>query len=330
MSLRFGTAGLRGPLRDGPDGMNVDVVTRTTAGLAAWLAERCLGGGVVVVGYDARHGSTEFATATAEVFAAAGFAVRLLPRPLPTPVTAFAVRALDAVAGVQITASHNPATDNGYKVFASGGAQIVSPADREIEAHIERVGPAAAVPRAAVDAVGDDLVARYIERVASLPHGSRRDVRIALTAMHGVGGETAIEALRTAGFTDVHLVAEQFEPDPDFPTVAFPNPEEPGATDLLLALAERIDADLAVALDPDADRCAIGVPDENGWRMLRGDETGVLLGEHVLETAPQNSLVASTVVSSRLLGKLAPARGARHAETLTGFKWLVRAGDGLV
>ncbi|MCX5044478.1 phospho-sugar mutase [Aldersonia sp. NBC_00410] len=330
MSLRFGTAGLRGPLRDGPDGMNPDVVTRATAGLAAWLQERCLGGGVVVVGYDARHGSREFGAITAEVLAAAGFAVRLFPRPLPTPLTAFAVRALDAVAGVQITASHNPATDNGYKVFVSGGAQLISPADREIEAKIDAVGPAAAVPRSQVEPIGDELVERYLARVASLPHGTERNVRIALTPLHGVGGETALAALRMAGFTDLHVVDEQYQPDPDFPTVAFPNPEEAGATDLLLTLAERVDADLAVALDPDADRCALGVRDADGWRMLRGDETGALLGEHVLATAPADALVASTVVSSRLLGKLARARGARHAETLTGFKWLVRAGDGLV
>ncbi|WP_068280144.1 phospho-sugar mutase [Aldersonia kunmingensis] len=333
MSLQFGTAGLRAPMREGPDGMNDDVVVRATAGLAAWLQQRCLGGGVVVVGYDARHHSRDFARNTAEVFAAAGFTVRLFPQPLPTPVTAFAVRALDAVAGVQITASHNPAADNGYKVFVSGGAQLIPPADKEIEGCIASVGAASDVPRTAVEPavqVGAELLGKYLARVAALPHGIERTARIALTPMHGVGGETAVAALSAAGFTDVHVVDEQFTPNPDFPTVAFPNPEEPGATDLLLALAERVDADLAIALDPDADRCALGVRDASDWRMLRGDETGVLLADHVLATAAPDSLVASTVVSSRLLAKLAPARGARHAETLTGFKWLVRAGDGLV
>ena len=328
--MKFGTAGLRGPMIEGPEGFNLDVVIRTTAGLAAWLRDRCLGGGVVVVGHDARHHSAEFATAAAEVLAAAGFSVTALPRPLPTPVTAFAVKALDAVAGVQITASHNPAGDNGYKVFVSGGAQLIAPADTEIETAITKVGPTSAVPRTPVDATDDTLLQRYIARVATLPRGRNRDIRIALTALHGVGGDTALAVLHAAGFTDIHVVTEQFDPDPDFPTVAFPNPEEPGATDLLLDLAARVGADVAIALDPDADRCAVGIPGPSGWRMLRGDETGVLLGDYVLAGAPPNSLVASTVVSSRLLAKVAAARGARHAETLTGFKWLVRAGSGLV
>ncbi|PXX66399.1 phosphomannomutase [Nocardia tenerifensis] len=332
--LRFGTAGLRGPLREGPDGMNVATVTRATAGLVEWLRGRCLGGGKVVVGRDARHGSAEFAAATAEIFAAAGFPVTLLPRPLPTPVVAYAVRELGAVAGVQITASHNPATDNGYKVYLDGGSQLLAPADAEIERHIDAVtDPVARTP---VAAAGDDVVQRYLDRVAALPSliggdGARAAIRIALTPLHGVGGELAVRALAAAGFTDVHVVEEQFEPDPDFPTVAFPNPEEPGATDLLLALATRVGADVAIALDPDTDRCAVGIPlPDNTWRMLRGDETGVLLGDCVLRTAPPDALVATTIVSSRLLSKLAPARGARYAETLTGFKWLARAGDGLV
>lgn len=332
--LRFGTAGLRGPLRDGPDGMNVTTVSRATAGLVAWLRDRCLGGGAVVVGRDARHGSAEFATATAEIFAAAGFRVTLLPRPLPTPVVAYAVRELGAVAGVQITASHNPATDNGYKVYLDGGAQLIAPADAEIERCIEAVG--APIDRLPVTPADDDVVRRYLRRVTELPAwiggpGERANVRIALTPLHGVGGELAVEALRAAGFSDIHVVDEQFAPDPDFPTVAFPNPEEPGATDLLLATAARVGADVAIALDPDADRCAVGVPRPDGtWRMLRGDETGVLLGDCVLRTAPDGALVATTIVSSRLLSKLAAARGGRYAETLTGFKWLARAGDGLV
>ncbi|MFI6955573.1 phospho-sugar mutase [Nocardia sp. NPDC050408] len=337
--LRFGTAGLRGPLRDGPDGMNLDTVSRATAGLVDWLRGRCLGGGAVVVGRDARHGSGEFAIVTAEILAAAGFPVTLLPRPLPTPVVAYAVRELGAVAGVQITASHNPATDNGYKVYLDGGSQLIAPADTEIERCIEAVtDPIARTP---VTPAADDVVRRYIDRVARLPEliggpGERSDVRIALTPLHGVGGDTAVAALTAAGFKHVHVVGAQFAPDADFPTVAFPNPEEPGATDLLLATATRIGADLAIALDPDADRCAIAIPEnhdpdgDGGWRMLRGDETGVLLGDYVLRTAPPDALVATTIVSSRLLSKLAAARGARYAETLTGFKWLARAGDGLV
>ncbi|TDP39942.1 phospho-sugar mutase [Nocardia ignorata] len=331
--LRFGTAGLRGPLREGPDGMNVTTVSRATAGLADWLRARCLGGGAVVVGRDARHGSAEFATATAEIFTAAGFPVTLLPEPVPTPVVAFAVRELGAVAGVQITASHNPPADNGYKVYLDGGSQLIAPADTEIEQYIEKV--AEPVERAPVAPSGAELVDRYLARVAELPGvlggpGARAEVRIALTAMHGVGGDLAVRALHAAGFTDVHVVDEQFAPDPDFPTVAFPNPEEPGASDLLLALAERVGADVAIALDPDADRCAVGVPGPDGWRMLRGDETGVLLADYVLRTASDDPLVATTIVSSRLLSKLAAARSARYAETLTGFKWLARAGDGLV
>ncbi|MFB8002355.1 phospho-sugar mutase [Nocardia sp. NPDC056000] len=395
--LRFGTAGLRGPLQDGPDGMNADTVARATAGIADWLRNRCLGGGLVIVGRDARHGSAEFALVTAEVFAAAGFTVLELPRPLPTPVVAYAVRALKAVAGVQITASHNPATDNGYKLYLDGGSQLVPPADAEIERCIDAVtgtiprkDAAATAPNpsilglpaaATITDMGEEIVRRYLARVADLPESiggpresphpipavddaadttgatdttgandttgatdrsagvaaaservpvPRADIRIALTAMHGVGGELATAALRAAGFGEVFVVAEQFAPDPDFPTVSFPNPEEPGASDRLLDLAERLDVDIAIALDPDADRCAVGVRGANGWRMLRGDETGVLLGDFVLRTAAPDSLVATTIVSSRLLSKLAPARGARYAETLTGFKWLARAGDGLV
>ncbi len=386
--LRFGTAGLRGPMRDGPDGMNIDTVQRATAGLAEWLRGRCLGGGLVIVGRDARHGSAEFAAATAEVLAAAGFSVLPLPRQLPTPVVAFAVRELGAVAGVQITASHNPATDNGYKVYLDGGSQLIPPADAEIEACIAAVRepisrtdphPTAPAPdllalpaAASVTEMGEEIVRRYLARVSALPrllgepriptatpsidsdrpasvNGSthtiaalaavsdtrpnpvrRNDLRIALTPMHGVGGELAVAALHAAGFTDVHVVDEQFAPDPDFPTVAFPNPEEPGASDLLLALAEKVEAHLAIALDPDADRCALGVRGPDGWQMLRGDQTGALLADYVLRTAEPDSLVATTIVSSRLLSKLAAARGARYAETLTGFKWLARAGSGLV
>jgi phosphomannomutase len=305
--------------------MNVAVVTRATAGLAAWLArdgER----GVVVVGRDARHGSEAFAAAAAGVLAGAGFTVRVLPAPLPTPVLAFAVRELGAVAGVQVTASHNPPADNGYKVYLADGAQLAPPSDAEIEAAITAAPPAREVPLG-TDVETVDVTGRYLDRVARLPRGPARDLRVALTPMHGVGGGTAVEALHRAGFTDVHVVASQAAPDPDFPTVAFPNPEEPGATDALLALADEVGADLAIALDPDADRCALAV----GGRMLSGDETGVLLGDHLLRSGGYTDpLVATTVVSSSMLRPVAASHGARYAETLTGFKWIVRGGPGLV
>jgi phosphomannomutase len=332
-TLTFGTAGLRGPVRAGPNGMNPAVVIRTTSGVAEWLRAKGLGG-TVIVGRDARHGSERFAAAAAAVLNAAGFAVRVLPDPLPTPVTAYLIRALHAVAGIQITASHNPPQDNGYKLYLDDGAQIAPPDDRLIEAAIRGVPAARSVPT--VDGglpVSEAEIDGYLDRVASLPKGTARDLRIVLTPMHGVGGQTAVEALRRSGFTDVQVVREQAVPDPDFPTVAFPNPEEPGAPDLLLSLASTVDADLAVALDPDGDRCALGVRERDGsWRMLRGDETGVLLGQHVLSTldrlAHPDPLVATTIVSSSLLKSIAAAHNARYDETLTGFKWLVRAGDG--
>ena len=333
--LTFGTAGLRGPVRAGPNGMNRAVVLRTTAGLAEWLKANGHSG-TVFVGRDARHGSEDFCQAAAGVLAAAGFVVRVLPSPLPTPVLAFLVRRHGAVAGVQITASHNPPADNGYKLYLAGGGQIVPPADREIEAAVARVPAAVSVPVSAEwDSVTDAEVDEYLERVSSLPRGTARDLRVVLTPMHGVGGQTAVEALRRAGFTDVRVVRSQAVPDADFPTVAFPNPEEPGAADELLALAAAENADLAIALDPDADRCALGVRGRDGtWRMLRGDETGVLLGSLVLSTVDRavhpDPLVATTIVSSSLLGEIAAAHGARYVETLTGFKWLVRAGEGLV
>lgn len=331
--LEFGTAGLRGPVRAGPNGMNVAVVTRTTAGVAAWLTAQGHSGGVVVVGRDARHGSEAFAKAAAEVLTAAGFAVKTLPGPLPTPVLAFAVLELGAVAGIQITASHNPPADNGYKLYDATGGQIVPPSDGEIERAIEAAPPAISVPREpGAEVLGDELRDAYLAKVALLPRGPERAVKVAATALHGVGAETLRAAFERAGFTELSLVGEQSTPDPDFPTVAFPNPEEPGATDLLLALASEVGADLAIALDPDADRCALGVRERGGsWRMLRGDETGVLLGWHVLSTVDSvDPLVATTIVSSSMLGEVAKEFGARYAETLTGFKWLVRAGEGLV
>lgn len=331
--LTFGTAGLRGPVRAGPNGMNRSVVVRTTAGVVSWLTHKGYTSGLVVVGRDARTGSAAFFLDVVGVLTAAGYQVCPLDGPLPTPMTAFAVRHLGAVAGIQITASHNPPADNGYKLYDSAGTQIVPPDDRLIEAAIRDVMPAVSVPTVPVTpSTRSDVAEDYYARVASLPRGTARDLRIALTPMHGVGGAPAVEALSRAGFTDVHVVMEQATPDPAFPTVSFPNPEEPGATDLLLALASSVDADLAIALDPDADRCALGVRGPDGWRMLRGDETGTLLGSHILATldrvANPDPLVAATIVSSSMLGKVAAAHGVRYDETLTGFKWLVRAGDG--
>lgn len=327
--LTFGTAGLRGPIRGGPDAMNLAVVVRTTWALAQVLKDRGLGGSHVVVGRDARHHSDEFALATAEVLAAEGFQVLLMMAAVPTPVLAYTVRHLPAVAGVQITASHNPPADNGYKVFVEGGMQINSPTDREIEAAVARAPHADEINRAAVDTGGLRQVYHYLERAARVRRATG-SVRVALTPLHGVGGEYALDAMALAGFDDVHVVEEQFNPDPNFPTVSFPNPEEPGAVDALLALADEVDAEIAIALDPDADRCAVGVPGPDGWRMLTGDETGWLLGDYILsqiEPGPvsEAALVASTVVSSRMLAAIAAAHGAQHAETLTGFKWLARA-----
>ena len=261
--LTFGTAGLRGPMRDGPGGMNVDTVVRTSWAVAHVLTDRGHSGATVVVGRDARHHSGEFALAAAEVFAAQGFSVILLPDPLPTPVLAYSVRRLAASAGVQITASHNPPADNGYKLYFDGGVQIVSPTDREIEAVIGTAPPAGDIAREPVLPTDTELARHYMQRAAGVRLGSAA-ARVALTPLHGVGGEVALEVLRQAGFDDVHTVATQFAPDPDFPTVPFPNPEEPGATDAVLALAAEVDADVAIALDPDADRCAVGVPDRGG------------------------------------------------------------------
>ncbi|WP_431933203.1 phospho-sugar mutase [Micromonospora sp. RP3T] len=334
--LTFGTAGLRGPLRAGPNGMNLAVVTQAAAGLVGWLAAQG-GEGPLVIGYDARRGSRAFAERTAQVATGAGRPALLLPRPLPTPVLAFAVRQLGAVAGVMVTASHNPPQDNGYKVYLGtqlggelgAGAQIVPPADAGIEAAIRAVGPLARVPLGpAGQVLGDDLVAAYVDRAAAVvdPAGPR-DLRVAYTPLHGVGAAVLTAAFARAGFGVPGVVPEQAEPDPAFPTVHFPNPEEPGAVDLLVALADRTGADLAIANDPDADRCAVAVRDAGSWRMLRGDEVGALLADHLMRRGV-TGLYATTIVSSTLLRAMAEARGLPYDETLTGFKWIVRAGGG--
>jgi phosphomannomutase len=327
--LEFGTAGLRGALGAGPNRMNRVVVIRAAAGLASYL-RRSGATGTVVVGYDARHKSEVFAEDTAAVLTGAGLRAVVLPRPLPTPVLAYAIRSLDCVAGVMVTASHNPPQDNGYKVYLGDGCQIVPPADADISAEIDAVGALAEVPRDdGWQRLGEEVLESYLADVASLvePDGPR-DLATVYTPLHGVGGETAALVLRRAGFSAPRVTPAQADPDPDFPTVAFPNPEEPGAMDLAMRLAAEVDADLVLANDPDADRCAVAVPGPHGWRMLRGDEVGALLGDFLLRSGVEG-VYASSIVSSSLLGRLASAHGQRHVETLTGFKWIGRV-EGLV
>ena len=338
--LTFGTAGLRGRLRAGPNGMNLAVVTRAAAGLVGWLQAQSTAApkGPLLIGYDARHGSRDFAERTARVATGAGFAALLLPRPLPTPVLAYAVRALDAIAGVMVTASHNPPQDNGYKVYLGAalggpkgaGAQIVPPADAGIEAAIRAVRRLAEVKLGGPGTVLDDTIIRgYVDSAAAVLTPGPRDLRVAYTPLHGVGGEVLAAAFEAAGFPAPEVVAEQAEPDPEFPTVAFPNPEEPGAMDLLLALATKTGADLAIANDPDADRCAVAIREADGtWRALRGDELGILLADHLIRRGAPGTY-ATTIVSSSQLGRLCAARGVPYAETLTGFKWIVRAAEEL-
>ncbi len=324
-TLEFGTAGLRGALGAGPNRMNRVVVLRAAAGLAAYL--RDIGspaGSPVVIGYDARHNSDVFATDTAEVMTGAGFKAQLMPRPLPTPLLAYAIRELGCVAGVMVTASHNPPEDNGYKVYLGDGSQIVPPADSEIAAHIAAVGSVSSIPRGGPGKVLDEaIVDRYYDTVADLAADGPRDLSVVYTPLHGVGGTSVLQVLETAGFAAPTVVPQQEEPDPDFPTVAFPNPEEAGAMDLAMTLASEQGADLVVANDPDADRCAAAVPGPHGWRMLRGDEVGALLGAHLVARG-RRGVFACSIVSSSLLGKIAAAAGQPYEETLTGFKWIGR------
>lgn len=412
--LHFGTAGLRGAVAAGPNRMNRAVVRAATAAVAGWLlapgeaaggagtvegvedvgvvegasgagawegAGACEGArGGVVVGCDARHRSAEFLDEVAGVLAGAGIAVHMLPRPCPTPLLAFAVRHLGTAAGIMITASHNPAADNGYKLYLSDGGQVIPPADAEIEKRIAALGPLSRIPVAPADSPlitqqGDEIAQAYLAAVAGETGpamagltgpvtdaagvaadeartgagtdagtgagqgglgsaGRDNGLNVVYTAMHGVAGQLMLRAMRLAGFGAPHVVAAQAEPDPDFPTVAFPNPEEPGALDLALADARRLGADLVIASDPDGDRLAVAVPGSAGWRVLTGDQAGALLGASLLDwtaeqAAPQERLVASTVVSSTLLSKIAAAAGVRYAETLTGFKWIARAADGV-
>lgn len=354
-TLQFGTAGLRAALGPGPMRMNRVVVRRAAAGFAAFLNEALGADGEaraprVVVGFDARHNSDVFAQDSAAVFTAAGLEVFLMPSALPTPLLAYAVRALDADGGVMVTASHNPPQDNGYKVYLGGravpegarGSQIVEPYDARIAAAITAVGPSESIALAESGwevlpaSIEDDYRAAVV--ALALPDRfPERDLDIVLTPMHGVGGRTTEAVLRAAGFASVTQVAEQAQPDPDFPTVSFPNPEEPGALDLALALAAERGADVVLANDPDADRAAVAAfdPDADGgrgaWRMLRGDEVGALLGAHMADrlAGRTEGVFANSIVSSRLLSRIAAAAGYEHRETLTGFKWISRV-PGLV
>jgi phosphomannomutase len=344
--LTFGTAGLRGVVGAGPNRMNRAVVRAATAALAGWLAGHVPGaaGAGVVIGCDARHRSGEFAAEAAGVLAGAGIRVHLLPPRQPTPLLAFAIRQLGAAAGIMITASHNPPADNGYKLYLGDGAQIIPPVDAQIEAAIGGLGPLSAVPAATASPLisqhGDEVAQAYVAAIVAaspgLPVPAGPPLRVVYTPLHGVAAGLALRAFGQAGFPPPHVVAAQASPDPDFPTVAFPNPEEPGALDLALADARLLGAELVIANDPDGDRLAVSVPDPaapGGWRTLTGDQVGALLGAYLLDRTaarpePGRRLVATTVVSSTMLSAIAATAGAGYAETLTGFKWIVRAGEG--
>ncbi|MBF8252183.1 MAG: phosphomannomutase [Actinobacteria bacterium] len=332
--LQFGTAGLRGPVRPGPSGMNRAVVGRTAAAIAAYMKERQLTS--VVIGRDARHGSEDFTQETAQIMSGAGMKVFVLPRPLPTPVLAFATNELKCDVGIMVTASHNPPQDNGYKVYLGGtvdgihyrGSQIVSPTDESIAAHIDAITSLASQPRGHVwSIVDEEIISKYISITAAIANRPG-DLKIVYTAMHGVGTETLLHVFQKAGFPSPILVDAQAQPDPDFPTVAFPNPEEPGAIDLALETARACEADLVIANDPDADRCAAAVNDPiSGWRMLRGDELGAIFGE-TIGRKTEKGILANSIVSSTILSKIAAHYNLEFKQTLTGFKWLAKI-DGL-
>ena len=343
--LVFGTAGLRAALGPGPNRMNRVVVRSAAAGVAAHALNLADGTYAprAVVGFDARRNSRIFAEETAAILTAAGLETFLMPTELPTPVLAYAVRALECEVGVMVTASHNPPQDNGYKVYLGGravedtarGVQIVAPHDAQIAEQIAAVD-SIQLAESGWNVLPGSIEEDYVASVVALADREAypaRDLSIVLTPMHGVGGRTAQRVLADAGFDTVHVVAEQAEPDPAFPTVEFPNPEEPGALDLALTAAVDQDADLVLANDPDADRMAAAAKDPatGEWRMLRGDETGALLGLHLAarlaEEERSAAVFANSVVSSRLLGRIAEASGITHVQTLTGFKWISRVPD---
>ena len=345
--LEFGTAGLRGALAAGSNRMNRVLVSQAAAGFAAFLLEREHSPSVVI-GYDGRKNSRVFANDTAELMAGAGVRAILLPRLMPTPVLAFAVRKLGVSAGVMVTASHNPPNDNGYKVYLGGadeGSQIVSPADAAIEAHILRVATTAQVlelPRSDdYETAGEELLDEYVKQTVALVTPPKTAPRFVYTAMHGVGWETAQRVFADAGFGEPVVVAEQIEPDAAFPTVSFPNPEEPGALDLAFRTATAAGVELIIANDPDADRLAVAVPDgSGGWRRLTGNEVGWLLGWRAADrlcregeavaalggdvASSVTGSLAASLVSSPALAKVAQHYRVDYVETLTGFKWVSR------
>ncbi len=341
--LAFGTAGLRGEIAAGPNRMNRVLVSQAAAGLAAYLLERARPGETpsVVIGYDGRKNSAVFARDSAEIMAGAGVRAVLLPQLLPTPVLAFAVRHLDATAGVMVTASHNPPNDNGYKVYLGGehgGSQIVSPADAEIAAAIHHVAASTTVPdlpRGEFETASEEVADEYVRQTARVADAPAAQPRVVYTAMHGVGWETAARVLAVAGFDAPAIVSAQISPDPAFPTVAFPNPEEPGAMDLSFAEAREVGAELIIANDPDADRLAIAIPDASaadGYRRLSGNEVGLLLGWQAARRAADVSgdagpdgTLACSIVSSPGLEAVANAYDLDFEATLTGFKWISRA-----
>jgi phosphomannomutase len=328
--LQFGTAGLRGPVGPGPSCMNRAVVGRASAGIAAYMKSH--GMKSVIVGQDARYGSEEFTYETASIMSGAGMDVYLLPRPLPTPVLAFATRYLKCDIGIMVTASHNPPQDNGYKVYVGptadginyAASQIINPTDQLMADEIASVASLASAPRSKNwTIVGEDVITEYVMRTAKLAPRPG-DLKIVYTAMHGVGTETVQRVFNHAGFATLILVDEQCTPDPDFPTVAFPNPEEPGAIDLALKKARDFGAELVIANDPDADRCAAAINDPKvGWRMLRGDELGIIFGEWIARTQPTGSF-GNSIVSSSALRKISAHYGIDFQEVLTGFKWLAK------
>lgn len=342
--LAFGTAGVRGPMRGGPNGMNRLVITQTTAGIARYLLEKFPSDNTthhVVIGFDGRNHSETFARDTAEVLSGHGIRATLLPRMLPTPVLAFVVRELGAAAGVMITASHNPAEDNGCKVYFGGedeGSQIIPPVDTDIEAHIQKVAHTetwSTIPRSTdlVSVIGGDIVEKYLLATLNslqLTAPMEPAPTVVYTAMHGVGGETFLAAMATAGFPEPQVVEQQFHPDPDFPSVAFPNPEEKGALDLSFEKARSVAADLIIAHDPDADRLAVALPDPSApeeYRALTGNQVGAIFGWHIAQKIRSSGgigTLANSLVSSPVLGKIAKHFRLDHEETLTGFKYISR------
>ncbi len=327
--LTFGTAGLRGPEIAGPAGMNRATVRRATQGVAAWLAEAGVADPLVVVGRDARRGSEAFNDEVVATLLGAGVRVLEMPRPLPTPLVPFAVKAVGASAGVVVTASHNPPQDNGYKLYAGDGAQIVPPDDEVVERHMAAAGPARLGLRGAPGhaIASEGLLGRYRDHLLARFGVGESDLAITYTPLHGVGGATATDLLARAGYRRLDVVAAQFEPDPAFPTLPFPNPEEPGALDLAIESARAAGSSLVLANDPDTDRLGAAVRTPEGWRVLRGDEIGALLASTLLEGARHEGRgVATSLVSSSLLAAMAERAGVSCATTLTGFKWIARAG----